>query len=150
MQSYTFKRDLGSGVGSAGAAGIKSSGSGPKPILDLPPGGANTLLLLFAQGSSPEYITVELAAISQSLLVLFQIRSGRWRRHKKVAETYSRTHGVFLRPGPIKVHPTWLLLVQVPVLTTVSAPAWKITTGSLSALTRSIQQTARNLQRIKL
>ena len=70
-------------------------------------------------------------------LVLFQIRSGRWRRHKKVAETRSYTHSVFLRPGPIKVHPTWLLLVQVPVLTTVSAPAWKITTGSLSALALS-------------
>ena len=75
------------------------------------------MLLLFAQGSSPEYITVELAAISQSL-VLFQIRSGRWRRHKKVAETDSRTHSVFHWPGPIKVHPTWLLLV-LPVLTTV-------------------------------
>ena len=61
-------------MGSAGAEGARSS-SGPKPILDFPPGGANTLLLLFAQGSSPEYITVELAAIA-NLLSCFKFRAG--------------------------------------------------------------------------
>ena len=111
----TFEVDLGPGLGSAGAVGAKSS-SGPKPILDFPPGGASTLLLLFALGSSPEYITVELAAIA-SFSSCFKFGAGSGAGTKRLPR-WVPAQRLPSRSGPIKVHPTWLLLV-LPVLTTV-------------------------------
>lgn len=85
-------------------------------MLDFPPGGANTLLLLFAQGSSPEYITVELAAI-ENLWSCFKFGAGGGADTKRLPSRVP-TQRLPIRPGPIKVRPTWLLLV-LPVLTTV-------------------------------
>ena len=115
LMNVTFEADLDPGFGSAGAAGAKSS-SGPKPMLDFPPGGANTLLLLFAQGSSPEYITVELAAIA-SLSSCFKFGAGGGAGTKRLPR-WVPAQRLPYRSGPIKVRPTWLLLV-LPVLTTV-------------------------------
>ena len=84
-------------------------------MLDLPPGGASTLLLFFAEGSRPEYITVELAAIEK----LFSSFSN---SERAVAQAQKGCRGVFSdsvfqQPGPIKVQ--GLLLVP-PVLARVT------------------------------